>query len=311
MNDFPGLISANEVATGLLIRGIKINGEYAIVTNCTVFPVQEVDEIYLIQGGPRSAIANIGTKHIEGEITMPLRVNKDGSLETAARILLENAQNPDTSLTIETNHILSYLGVTAFSGGTDNNDLVNLDCCVVKKLTLSASESDGINIKADIIGMIDSRAESDLISPPDNFLLHRQLTFADCDASRMESDMRTISSIEISIDNEIELLYFLMQIGETPYDQPNSFGVKSCKWTGFFEEVMRKGVEQETHIHGGFMVEENLTLQFGPVKALYKVPMFKIGEQPLASGYLKRKTDFFGQISPEMRNEAGDLFIFS
>lgn len=306
----PGQFSAHELATGLLIRGIKINGEYGIVTECNINPVQEMDEMYYIQGGPRSAIANIGSKHIEGSISLPVRVDKDGNLDPILIELLDNAQNPDTALVIETNHVLANLNITANDGGTNDNELLTLDCCIVKDLTLTASPADGVKIRADIRGMYDTRLESELIVPPEGYLLHRQLSFADCDVSRYESDMRTVSNFEIKIQNEVEMPVFLMTLTETPHDQPGLIGISSCKWTGFFEEVLRRGVEQETYIHGGFMVDQNLQLAFGPLIAKIDVPLFKIGEQPLDSSYLKRKTEFFAQILPSMRNSAGDLFIF-
>jgi hypothetical protein len=314
MVNVPGQISAHEIATGLLIRGIKIKGmygeHYTIVSECSISPVQDVDEIYLIQGGPRSAIGNIGNKHVEGTITLPLRVDKDGIIDPFVKELLDNAQNPDYELTIQTNHILADLNITANDGGTDNNQLLDIDCCIVSDLTLKVSPTEGVNITAKIMGMYDGRNESELISPPDEFLLHRQLSFADCDISRLESDMRTISNFELKIQNEVQMPVFLMTLTETPHDQPGLVGVSSCKWTGSFEEILRRGVETETYIHGGFMVGENLEFNFGELRAIIKVPMFKIAEQPINYSYLTRRTEFFAQISPEMRNLAGDLFIF-
>lgn len=305
----PDRFSANEAATGLLVKGIKINGHYLIVENCNVFPVQEVDQAYYIQGGPRSAIADIGVKHVEGEISCPVRVDKDGELEPAVIELLKNAQTPATALMIETNHVLSDLSITAENGGTDNNQLLTLDCCVISSLSLSASFDAGVKIRASIIGMIDARQETDIIAPPNGYLLHRQLSFADCDISRYQSDMRTVDDFEIKIDNKVELVKFLMTPGERT-DQPALLGVTSCKWGGYFQEVLRRGAEAETFIHGGFMVGENLEFQIGNINATIAVPLFKIGEQPLTANVIKRRTDFFAQIPPALDNNAGDLFRY-
>jgi hypothetical protein len=311
MNESPGIVSANEIATGLLIRGIKINGYYLIVENCNVFPIQEVDELYLIQGGPRSAIGNIGIKTIEGQISSPVRVDGNGDLDPAIIELLENAQNPDTILTIETNYSLSMLDqITAENGGTNNNSLLTFDSCLVKDLVLSVSNEEGGKIVVSIIGMIDERQETEIISPPEGFLLHRQLSFADCDVSRYESDMRTISQLQIHITNEVEVLKFLRNPDEGRYDQPNCFGVQSTRWEGYFEEILRRGADLETYIHGGFMQDSRLQLDFGKIRATINVPLFKIAEQPLTSAYLKRKTEFFAQMAPMLRNPAGDLFTY-
>jgi hypothetical protein len=307
----PGDISAHEIATGLLVRGLSIDGDYLIVTNCTVNPVQDIDELHLIQAGPRAAIGNIGNKHIEGQIVCPVRVDNDGQLEPAVERLLENAQNPDHVMNIKTNHALSFWGLTAYNGGTDNNELLTFDCCLVKNLTLSVNSTSELTLTADIIGMIDTRLDSDIIAPTEGYLLHRTLTFADCDVSRYESDMRTISDLKIEIINEVETLLFLMQINEMPYDQINCMGVQSCRWQGYFEETLRRGADVNTFIHGGFMVEEDLQFRFGPLVATMRVPLFKIGEQPLTHSYIKRKTEFFAQISPEIRNPAGDLFSYT
>lgn len=309
----PGKISASEVATGLLIRAININGNYIIVENFDLSPVQEVEELYLIQGGPRSAIGNIGLKHLEGQISCPVRVDNNGNLEAALWSLLDNAQNPDTPLVIQTNHTLSYFGLTAEHGGSNSNQLVNLDCCVVKELTLNATNDlkSGVKLTASIVGTIDTNTPTVFVSPPDDYLLHRQLSFADCDASRYESDMRTVSQLEIKINNDVKLEAFLVGVDGQRFDQPQVIGIAECKWTGHFEEILRKGVEVETFIHGGFMQNENLQFQFGPITATIKVPMFKIATQPLTANYLKRKTEFFAQIFPIIRNSAGDLFSYT
>lgn len=310
MTELPGNISSNETATGLLVRGLSINGDYLIVDNCTLFPVQEVDEKYFIQGGPRGAIADIGNRHVEGQITCPIRVDEDYKLEPAIEHLLDNAQNPDTALVIHTNHVLSHLGITADSWGTDDNKYVNLDCCTIKDLVLSVTEDEGVKLVVSIVGMIDTTSETELVEPPDDYLIHRTLSFADCDVSREESDMRTVNKLEIRIVNNTEMPKFLMAMNAEPSDQPFCIGTSSTKWQGSFEETLRKGVEAETFIHGGFMYNENLVFCFGPLKATIKYPMFKIGEQPLTSTTLIRKTEFFAQMLPTLRNIAGDLFSY-
>jgi len=123
----PGLNSRMEIGSGLLIRSIRINGNYLLVSNCEIQRKQDIDVKWFIQGGPRSSIADIGKKWVEGQITFPLRVDRDGDVLTPIRQLLLNAENPANTLKIDTNHLLSHLTLTAEDGGSDNNSLVSLD----------------------------------------------------------------------------------------------------------------------------------------------------------------------------------------
>ena len=92
---FPGSFSRAQFATGLLIRSIKINGDYLLVDSCTINQTQEIDMSKLyIQGGPGRAIANIGAKKFSGELSFPIRVDRDNILEPAVRTILQHAENP-------------------------------------------------------------------------------------------------------------------------------------------------------------------------------------------------------------------------
>lgn len=315
----PGNPATYAPATGLLVRGIEINGNYLIVDSCSVFPVQKMQHKWFMQGGPRQAIADIGLRYIAGQITCPIRVDRDGNMEDAIVAILKNAENPgllDNTRTIKfplkiaTNHVLSQIeGITAKYGGTDNNKLVSLDSCLVENLTLSANDSDGVKLTFSVIGIIDENRTNEYVAPPSNYLLHRQLSFGDCNASRIHSAMRAVTDLEIKVENTIEQIKFLLALDEEPYDQPKFLGVSESKWSGNFNEVLRKGADTETFIHGGFMVGENLILKFGPITASITVPLFGIGEQPLIAGLLTRKTEFKAQVAPEMTE--GKLFLFN
>jgi hypothetical protein len=65
---FPGYVSRMEVASGLLVRGLLINGNYLLSDSCTIFPQQDVKMEHFVQGGPKQGIANIGEKWVEGKI---------------------------------------------------------------------------------------------------------------------------------------------------------------------------------------------------------------------------------------------------
>lgn len=311
---FPGTFSRAQFATGLLIRSVKVNGNYLLVDNCTINQTQEIDmnKLY-IQGGPGRAIANIGAKKFTGELSFPIRVNRDNILEPAVKTILQHAENPMYSLTLDTNHMLSYLGLTAENGGTDNNALLTLDQMVLKSLTISASVDDVLKVSASFEGMIDVRTNSDYAVPDENHVMGRSLTWGDCDVSRYQSSMRSISSFSLQIANEIETPAFLMPYigtGTTRDDQVALIGVREVKWNGEFSEFLRVGSELDTHIHGGWMVNENLQFNMGPITATYAVPLFEIAELPLTSKILTRKTKWNAMISPAQPMRQGGLFTF-
>jgi hypothetical protein len=311
---FPGALSRFEVASGLLVRSIKINGHYLFVDSCNINPQQEINLIHLIQGGPGAAVANIGIKKIEGQITCPIRVNRNGVIDPAVKALLQHAETPMSALRIDTNHVLSHVFLTAESGGTDNNQLLSLDTVVITELKITATPEGGVQLTAQVVGMIDARDPSDYAAPAPGQLLGRELNWSDCEASRWESQMRTISSLEITITNEVEALAFIQPIntlGNERDDQIDLVGVKSCKWSGKLEELMRLGAEKETYIHGGWMQNENLRLVFGPITAMITCPLFKIAEVPLTSKTIKRTSEFFAQINPNIPMSPGGLFAFS
>ena len=273
---FPGSLSRIQFATGLLIRSVKINGSYLLVDNCTINQTQEIDmnKLY-IQGGPGRAIANIGPKKFTGDLSFPIRVDKDNTLEPAVKKILEHAENPMYSLTLDTNHMLSHLELTAENGSTDNNALLTLDQMVLKSLTISASSDDALKVSASFEGMIDVRTDSDYAVPDENHVMGRSLTWGDCDVNRYQSSMRSVSNFTLQINNEIETPSFLLPYevgGTTRSDQVALIGVKEVKWTGEFSEFLRVGAELDTHIHGGWMVNENLQFNMGPITATYAVP---------------------------------------
>ena len=311
---FPGSFSRVQFATGLLIRSVKVNGQYLLVDNCTINQTQEIDmnKLY-IQGGPGRAIANIGAKKFTGDLSFPIRVDRDNQLEPAIKTILQHAENPMYALRLDTNHMLSYLGLTAENGGTDNNALLTLDQMVLKSLSISAAVDDVVKVSASFEGMIDVRSDSDYAVPNENHVMGRSLTWGDCDVSRYQSSMRSISSFTLQINNEIETPAFLLPYegtGTTRTDQVSLIGVREVKWTGEFSEFIRVGAELDTHIHGGWMVNENLQFNMGPIAALYTVPLFEIAELPLTSKILTRKTKWNAMISPAQPMRQGGLFIF-
>lgn len=316
----PGFVSRLEPATGLNVPGISVNGEFILVENFTVFQHQDIKmKWYAGQGGPRAGIADFGKKYITGEISFPLVVDRNARLLSGIRAILDNAQLPTKALRIDTNHALSHVSLTAEDGGTDNNQLLTFDSCLITELSITAEADGFVKVTAQVMGTIESRTASNLVLPPADDRLVRAITWADCDASRMQSAMRTVAKITVTIKNESETGVFLV-----PYDKQNDtsslpgarhdqidyLGIKQCEWSGDYEEMLRRGLSTEDFMHGGWMVGENLVLSFGPLDAIFQVPVFVPAEQPLGPKWLRRTTRFFAQISPEVKNVQGGLFIY-
>jgi hypothetical protein len=313
---FPGILTRAEFSTGLNTKSICVNGNYLIVEDCNINQDQEHNLNNYIQGGPAYAIYNLGAKKYTGSVSFPLRVDQDGNLESAARILLQYAAKPMSALRIDTHHLLSSRTTTVINPGTDNNKNLSLDSVVINSLKLSASENNKIMVNLDITGMVDVERESTFNFSTD-FILGRALSWAECNASRKESSMRTTSSIEVQIENELVTPVFLMpylsSIGSgvtESNDQIELIGVQSTKWTGSFAEVIRNGVDLNTFIHGGLMHDSNLVLQFGPVTATFPNPVFKIGQTPLTAQIIRRTTEWAGINKPDASMNDSGLFTF-
>jgi hypothetical protein len=313
---FPGILTRAEFSTGLNTKSICVNGHYIVVEECNVNQTQEHNLNNYIQGGPAFAVYNLGAKKYEGSISFPLRVDQDGNLEPAARILLQYAAKPMSALTIDTHHLLSSKTTTVLDPGTDNNKNLSLDSVVINNLTISSSENNNVTVRLDVTGMVDEEKESEFNFSTD-FILGRILSWADCNASRKESSMRSTSSIEVKIENELVTPVFLMPYLSYPgagvtesKDQIELIGVQSTRWSGSFTEVMRNGADLNTFIHGGLMHDSNLILQFGSVTATFPNPVFKIGQTPLTAQIIRRTTEWAVINKPDDSINDNGLFTF-
>lgn len=316
---YPGILSRAEFATGLITRSIKINGYYLLVDECNINQTQNIDttDAYL-QAGPGSAVGLFEAKKITGTISFPIRINDVGEIDQAAIEILNHAQNPISGLILDTNHILAHEELSAEDHATDNNRLITIDSLIVSQLTISCSNNDVLKASVTFEGMIDEYRDSDYVVPDEEHLLGRALTWADCNAFREESAMRTVTSFNITINNTIEAPIFLL-----PYfspeentqtvrsDQIGFLGIRSIKWGGSITELLRSGAELETFIHGGWMINEYLTFEMGPMTARFKNPLFKIAQLPLTPSVLTRTTEWSSLMKPTLPLSPDGLFTFN
>lgn len=315
---FPGILTRAEFATGLNVKSICVNGDYLLVEECNINQDQEHEVRNYIQGGPAYSVYNLGAKKHIGSISFPLRVDQDGNLENAAKTILRHAAKPMSALKIDTHNVLSSFDTTVVNPGTDDNKNLSLDSCVISSLTVSASDGGIISVSVNFTGMLDTENESTFDFPSD-YLLGRKLSFADCNAFRNESSMRSTSSISVTIENELVTPVFLMPYyteksvgaGVTEQkDQIELIAVQSTKWSGEFTEVIRNGLELNTFIHGGLMHDENLTLDFGSLRSTFYNPVFKVAQSPLTPQVIRRTTQWVGINKPDDSMLDDRLFSF-
>ena len=313
----PGALSRAEFATGLLVRSIKVDGEYLLVENCSLHQNQDIQTSeQFIQGGPGQSISLINEKKISGQISFPLRINKNGVLEAAAKKILQRAENPIETLIIQTNHAFSHYNLTADSHPTDNNELITISTAVISSLTISCSSDSEVTISAEFEGMLDARTIEEFVLPDQLDILGRSLSWGDCNIYRSESSLRNVNSIEITITNKLETPVFLIPYNENPdlsirNDSIHHVGVSSTKWTGKYTELLRKGAEVYTHIHGGWIVQDNLTVEIDNLKIEFVTPLYKVAQLPLTSKVFTRTTEWTALTRPAASLTTGGLFTFS
>ncbi len=312
----PGSLTRAEYATGLLVRSVKINGYYLLLDNCTLHQTQDIEtsEKYL-QGGPGQSVSLINAKKISGQISCPLRINKNGLIENGVKELLKHAEYPINGLSIQTNHAFSHYNITAESHATDNNELITISTAVISNLTLSCSPDNEVKVSADFEGMLDSRTIEDFILPDQLDILGRSISWGDCDISRSESSMRSTNSIDVTIANTLDTPIFLIPYYDNPElsvrsDQIHHVGVTATKWSGKTTELLRKGAETHTHIHGGWIEQDNLTIKLGPVTATFTTPLYKVAQLPLTPSVFTRTTEWIGLTRPAASLSPGGLFTF-
>jgi hypothetical protein len=325
-----------EVATGLLVRGVRINGHYLLVDRCDVGTKQGVEPAWFVgQGGPHAAIANFEGRTIEGSISLPLRVMQDGSLEEGVLALVDAAQNPQKPIRIDTNHTIVSSYVTAEVGATDYNELLSLNELTVTRLKIRGASDQPIMVEASFTGIMSRREPTNYVAPPTGTSwLGRQLSFIDCSCSKFASAMRTARAYQIEIQSKVETHHVIPPIhidnrdpdqtppdSGSPYQIHHSFmpdmaklvGNTETVFRGVYEETARVGSDRESYVHGGYAwrpngdVRDDLVMHFGPLKATFKVPAYSPSEQPLAVGQVIRTVKFFSQRKPSAYSSSDEL----
>ena len=320
----PGILTWMQPATGLLRLGVMINGILAVAEDCTVDWQQTIEPVYLLQGGVWASVFDIKEKHLSFKITMPLRVDRSGNIESATWQLLSSAQT-GACLQIDTNHALSSSYLTAEANASDFNELLGFDSVVVKSLKVSSDEARGVMVTADLEGRVNARAASAYVIPSDSYMRGgRTISFNECRCSKFYSQLRNAMKLEVGIESKVLFAEFIPPatadnrdpsqnqgnsfVGEPNYafmpDQSGAVAATESKFTGMYEEMVRLGADQESYVHGGYgwrsngSIVDNLTFTFGPLVATIATPIYRPTQQKLSATLLKRSVQFFAVTSP-------------
>lgn len=316
----PGVLYRIEPATGTAAKSIRLKAsdesEYKYI------PVQEVklnweqtfSVAYLIQGGARASVADISERILKGKITMPLRVDSAGAILPGIKSILRSAEFSTNGiyLQIDTNHLLSpdIQVPIPESHATESVSFLTIDTCLISNLQITGRSGGVITLSFDIVGIVDARSLSQSFDLDDVDLSGRELMFQDCKAHRFESRI-PMSMFDVNVKSEIKEDVYLPSLeSNVRSDQVQYISVKSWKATGKYEQFVKRYLEKSSFIKGGIMTGENLTIEIGPLKIIYRTPMFEITTQDIDTKLIKRTASFTNLSTPHYtENEGVGFFV--
>jgi hypothetical protein len=318
-----GLEYRIEPATGIASKSLRVknndetNWHYLPVSECQLNWEQKFEVIYLIQGGARAAVADIGSRITKGKLSMPLRVDSSGDLFPGVKSILRCAefQPNGVYLQINTNHYLSATnGMVADDWVTNNIGLLDLDVCLISNISIESRSGGSVVLNCDVVGIIDVRSISDVVDLTGVDLSGRELMFADCKAYRKEARL-PISMFETGLSSEINEDYYIppsFAIPEQRTDQVQFISSKTWTTHGQYEQFVKKGIEKSSFLKGGIMPNQNMTFEIGPLKVCYFVPMFSTSTQNIDVKLIKRTVKISGLTSASyLENSDSNFFIYN
>ena len=193
------------------LRLIFINDLPLLVEDTSdIFPIQDIKEIRLLQGGPRSNIYMIGIKRLNGKISLPLYLDKDGQVSAACKEIFMCADNPfktfelkmDFAVMGEERTALSYQG----KWDTSRHKRLTFNTCAIKNLSIKSDSNKQLSLDIDIIAIFDPDNENDYeLTAPVLDLMSRRCTLADCILTRDNNIVfiDTLSEFTMQFTNNI------------------------------------------------------------------------------------------------------------
>ena len=268
------------------------------------YPRQEMKEMEMVQGGPRTVVYEIGKKTIEGSISMPLYINKDGVIDEGCKEILRCADYPGRNFNLIIDRGIMHESLTANEYDDPKSNLkhrrMTFECCVVKKLTINVPTSGSITMQISIVALPegdDTKINPYYLPTPNSGMMMRQCSYADCSVTlggTLETGIlkfkENVQEFELNIENNTEGLYLLGQhdyasyliLGKTNINGQWTEAIRSEEWAD----------EADNYNHGGYCWREGLKFRIADVSAYIDDVLYEPQEQPLGSGLLKKKTNF-------------------
>jgi hypothetical protein len=291
------------------LRTIYINNlPLAVSSIDDFFPKQNIAQTSMLQGGGRTVIYEIKEKTIEGSITCPLCVDKNGSVTEGCRELLRCADNPTRNLNLVMN--FGVMGepktaTTYTSRGAETQKRLTIATGVITDLTLSIDKEGPVSINCKIQALPDKENENDYNFediPIENYMA-RQCSYADCLICQGEQEenyvfLDSVNEFKINFSNKIDPLYLLRKEST---DYASELALEETVITGEWTEIKKAsefhlipgGQGEIAHwMHGGYYQDVFLKFFIADISGAIRDLLYKPQTQPLGIGILKRKTEF-------------------
>ncbi len=296
------------------LRIIYVNDLPLIVkSTSTIYPTQEMDIIDLTQGGIRSHVYTKEKKTIQGNLSIPLYLNKNGEVAEACKKIISLADNPLNNFNLAMNFGVMGTERTALlyqkKWDTSLHRRLTFECAVINKLSLTIEKNSNVSLELSFIALPEK--EDSLINDydfevPYENLMSRHCSFADCIITRLDDTvfLKDITNFSLEWENPMELIYLIPGSPEMSRDYANYIALsKSTKITGYWEELKRAcdwSDELSKWNHGGYARGDIIKVRIADITGIIQDPLYKLEEQPLSVGILKKKTNFIATFRGAM-----------
>lgn len=230
------------------LRIIYINDLPLIVKSTSnVFPIQEMEIIDLTQGGIRSHVYAKEKKTIQGNLSIPLYLNKEGEVAEACKKIISLADNPLNDFKLAMNFGVMGAERTALlyqeKWDTSLHRRLTFECAAISKLSLNIDRNSNVNLELSFYALPeknDSLINDYDFDVPYQDLMSRHCSFADCVITRLDDTvfLKDITNFSMEWENPMELIYFIPGSPEMSRDYAHYIVLsKSTKITGSWEEL--------------------------------------------------------------------------
>jgi len=285
------------------IRVVYINGNPLLVrTIDDYFPIQEINPVTLIQGGPRTLVYDINKKVYHTKLSVPVYLNVDGEVAEPIKEIIRYADNPTLGdLSIGANFSVMDPNITARPYNhpyrTSEHKRLTLGCAAIPKLKITTREKGLVTIDFEVIGLPDLKNENDYDFAMDtDGLMSRYCSFADCLVTVKEGSEKIfkedITELSLEFNNKLEPLYLLAPDSQ---DTASLYYLMETVVTGEWQSIKRVtdwDNERLTWKHGGHAMDEYIKIRIADMLATIRDCVYHPRTQPLGVGILKQVDQF-------------------